>query len=127
MDKHMKIGDLARKSGFSAHTLRYYEKIGLLPRVSRKSGQRDYDADALIWLAFIARLKATAMPLSEMIVYARLRAKGDATICARRDLLAAHRKRVQEQVKLLQENLSVLDEKVSGYAKQLNKDDRDAK
>jgi DNA-binding transcriptional MerR regulator len=112
----MRIGELAQKSGFSAHTLRYYEKIGLLPRTGRKSGQRDYDADALVWLAFISRLKTTDMPLAEMIAYARLRARGAATIGERRELLVAHRKRVKTQVASLQESLSVLNKKIGGYA-----------
>ncbi|MDP8997765.1 MAG: MerR family transcriptional regulator [Pseudomonadota bacterium] len=112
----MKIGELAQRSGFSAHTLRYYEKIGLLPRTGRKSGQRDYGADALVWLAFISRLKATDMPLAEMIAYARLRARGVATIGERRELLLAHRKRVKLRVALLQESFSVLDKKIGGYA-----------
>ena len=56
----MKIGELARRSGRSAHTLRYYERIGLLPPPRRDdSGQRDYDASVLVWLAFLERLRAT--------------------------------------------------------------------
>jgi len=112
----MKIGELAQKSGFSAHTLRYYEKIGLLPRVGRTSGQRDYGVETLVWLAFISRLKTTNMPLVKMIAYARLRARGAATIGERRELLVAHRKRVKTQVASLQESLSVLDKKIGGYA-----------
>ena len=117
----MKIGELARRSGFSAYTLRYYEKIGLLPRTGRKSGQRDYGADALVWLAFISRLRATNMPLAEMIAYARLRACGAATIGERRNLLVAHRKRVKLRVALLQESLSVLDKKIGSYAAEQKK------
>ena len=117
----MQIGQLAQKSGFTAHTLRYYEKIGLLPRADRTSGQRNYGAETLIWLAFVARLKTTGMPLAEMIAYARLRAKGVSTLAARRDLLAAHRKRVKAHVALLQENLAVLDKKISTYAADLKK------
>lgn len=112
----MKIGELARRSGFSAHTLRYYEKIGLLPSADRTSGQREYGAEILVWLEFIARLKATAMPLSEMIAYAKLRARGDATILARRELLVLHRARVRTHVALLEDSLSALDRKIAGYA-----------
>ena len=117
----MKIGELVRKVGFSAHTLRYYEKIGLLPAAARKSGVRDYGDETVIWLAFISRLRATGMPLAEMIAYAELRAKGASTLAARRDLLMAHRKRVKTHVALLQESLSVLDKKVSTYAAELRK------
>ena len=117
----MKIGELVRKVGFSAHTLRYYEKIGLLPAAARKSGVRDYGDETVIWLAFINRLRATGMPLAEMIAYADLRAKGTSTLSARRDLLAAHRKRVKAHVTLLQESLAVLDKKISTYAAELRK------
>ena len=114
----MKIGELALKSGFSTYTLRYYEKIGLLPTADRKSNQRDYDQSTLVWLAFITRLKSTAMPLSEMVVYARLRSKGAPTSAARRALLVLHRQRVRAQIILLQDNLIVLDKKISTYSKQ---------
>ena len=56
----MKIGELAKRSGLSAHTIRYYERIGLLPYADRdQSSQRDYDASILIWIAFLGRLKTT--------------------------------------------------------------------
>ncbi len=69
----MKIGTLARRSGLSAHTLRYYERIGLLPYADRDgSGQRDYDASILNWIEFLGRLKAANMPIREMLRYAEL-------------------------------------------------------
>ena len=60
----MKIGDLARRSGLSVHTIRYYERIGLLPRADRDaSGHRDYDAAILTWIGFLDRIKARAPSL----------------------------------------------------------------
>ena len=54
----MKIGELAKRSGLSAHTIRYYERIGLLPYADRdRSGQRDYDASILTWIDLLGRLK----------------------------------------------------------------------
>jgi DNA-binding transcriptional MerR regulator len=53
----MKIGDLARRAGLSTHTIRYYERIGLLPRAPRMSSQRDCDGTILPWIGFIGRLK----------------------------------------------------------------------
>ncbi|WP_445620388.1 MerR family transcriptional regulator [Kushneria sp. Sum13] len=112
----MKIGELARRSGRSAHTLRYYERIGLLPPPRRDgSGQRDYDASVLVWLAFLERLRATGMPIREMLDYANLRAQGDATAQNRCALLEAHRERVREHMTLLQASLEVLDTKIEGY------------
>ncbi|WP_052711504.1 MerR family DNA-binding transcriptional regulator [Elstera litoralis] len=62
----MKIGDLAARCGLSVHTLRYYERIGLLPRIARDQGQqRVYDSAALVWIAFLGRLKTTGMPIQK--------------------------------------------------------------
>ena len=73
----MKIGELAKRSGLSAHTIRYYERIGLLPYADRdQSGQRDYDASILVWIEFLHRMKTTGMPIREMLRYAALRAGG---------------------------------------------------
>jgi len=60
----MKIGELAKRTGLSAHTIRYYERIALLPRAERDyGGQRDYDESILAWISFLKRLKATGMPI----------------------------------------------------------------
>ena len=113
----MKIGELARRSGLTATTIRYYERIGLLPRVDRdRSRQRDYDASILVWIEFLGRLKTTGMPLREMLLYARLRQEGDATGPQRRRLLEAHRERVRAHVDALTGCLLVLDAKIGGYA-----------
>jgi DNA-binding transcriptional MerR regulator len=126
----MKIGELARLSGLTAHTLRYYERIGLLPRAGRDgSGQRDYDASALVWIDFLRRLKTTGMPLREMLRYARLRAQGPGTGPLRRDLLIAHRAGVQAHIAELQACLAILDSKIDGYAaaRERSEDHDDAK
>ena len=113
----MKIGDLARRSGLSAHTLRYYERIGLLPYADRdRSGRRDYDASILIWIGFLGRLKATGMPISEMLRYATLRAQGDAAGPERRSLLHHHREQVRHKIAEFEACLLVLDSKIAGYA-----------
>ena len=58
----MKIGELARRCGVSEHTLRYYERIGLLPRPPRAaSGHREYDPAVLVWIEFLGRLKTTVV------------------------------------------------------------------
>ena len=113
----MKIGDLARLTGLSTHTLRYYERIGLLPYADRdRSGQRDYDASILTWIEFLGRLKTTGMPIREMLRYAALREKGGSTESDRRRLLEAHRDKVRARVADLQSCLLVLDSKIAGYA-----------
>lgn len=115
--KTMKIGDLAKRTGLSAHTIRYYERIGLLPRADRDgSGQRDYDASILIWTEFLSRLKTTGMPIREMLRYADLRDKGIDTGPQRRALLEAHREKVRATVAELGACLIILDTKIGGYA-----------
>ncbi|MFM9859377.1 MerR family transcriptional regulator [Pseudoxanthobacter sp. M-2] len=113
----MKIGELARQTGLSAHTIRYYERIGLLPYADRdRSRQRDYDASILVWIDFLGRLKTTGMPIREMLRYAALRQRGDSTEADRRALLEQHRERVRLHVADLQACLLVLDTKIAGYA-----------
>jgi DNA-binding transcriptional MerR regulator len=113
----MKIGELSERTGLSIDTIRYYERIGLLPKPAREaSGHRTYDADILVWIGFLGRLKTTGMPISEMIDYARLRAEGPRTASQRRALLERHRKRVRAHIAELNDSLSVLDDKIAFYA-----------
>lgn len=124
----MKIGELAKRSGLSAHTIRYYERIGLLPYAVRdQSRRRDYDTSILTWIEFLGRLKSTGMPIRDMLRYAELREKGG-TEAQRREVLERHRHRVGAHVAELQACLLVLDAKIAGYAdveKRMN--DYDAK
>jgi DNA-binding transcriptional MerR regulator len=113
----MKIGELARRCGRTAHTIRYYERIGLLPPADRDAaGQRDYDASILAWIEFLDRLKTTGMPVREMLRYAALRTAGSGTEPERQALLERHRDRVQARVANLQASLLALDIKIAGYA-----------
>lgn len=112
----MYIGDLARASGLSIDTLRWYEKIGLLPPPPRdRGGRRVYPAETLVWIAFLARLKATGMSVAGMLDYARLRAAGEGTSAQRRRLLEAHRGRVVAEIAALREALAALDDKIDIY------------
>lgn len=112
----MKISELAKRTGLSAHTIRYYERIGLLPFADRDAGgQRDYDEAILVWIGFLKRLKTTGMPIREMLLYAELRAQGDQTGSQRRKLLELHRERVREHLAELEASLLVLDTKIDTY------------
>ena len=113
----MKIGEIAEQTGLTAHTIRYYERIGLLPFAPRDStGQRVYDASILTWIEFLGRLKTTGMSIQEMLRYAGLRAQGAVTEEARCKLLTEHRDQVRLKVAELQACLLVLDNKIAGYA-----------
>jgi len=112
----MKIGELAKRTGISAHTIRYYERIGLLPYADRDGGgQRDYDPSILVWIEFLGRLKTTGMPIREMLRYANLRKQGDHTGPQRRAMLEAHRELARARVAELQACLLILDTKIDGY------------
>lgn len=114
----MKIGELAALSGLSVHTIRYYERIGLIPYATRDaSGQRAYDGSVLAWIEFLGRLKTTGMPIQGMLRYAQLRAEGQATEAERCALLAEHREAVRAQVAELQTCLLALDKKIDGYSR----------
>ena len=125
----MKIGELASRTGLTAHTLRYYERIGLLPRAYRgASKQRDYDPSIIVWIDFLLRLKTTNMPLKKMLLYAKLREAGSSTDAARAELLKAHRVVVKDHIAELQNCLNILDRKIEGYeSASLQKDRPDAK
>jgi DNA-binding transcriptional MerR regulator len=108
------IAEVAARSGLSAHTLRYYERIGLLDPVARsQGGQRRYDADDLAWLAFVQWLRATGMPIREMRRFAELRRDGESTIGERRGMLEAHRDEVLERIAELQRDLATVTDKIT--------------
>lgn len=109
----MNIQKVAQLTGLSAHTLRYYEKIGLLLNIARNSsGHRCYSEQDLMWIEFIKRLKATSMPLSEMKKFAELRTHGDSTIGQRVAILEHHQKRVQDQMDQLRLHQEKIKEKI---------------
>jgi DNA-binding transcriptional MerR regulator len=112
----MNIKEFSRKCGLSAHTLRYYEKIGLLPAVERtESNHRRYSERDVVWITFIKRLKATNMPLVEILRYAELREQGKGTEEARMHLLIAHARRLEQTIEHEQEHLERLKEKIRCY------------
>ena len=122
----MKIGDLAKLSGLTTHTLRYYERIGLLPRVFRgPSKQREYDDTILPWIEFVGHLRTTGMPIRDMVRYAGLRSKGAESDAERRAILVRHRQHLRRHLAELQKCLSVLDSKIARYGEQLRRENTD--
>jgi DNA-binding transcriptional MerR regulator len=114
MDSELSIQQAAAVTGLSAHTLRYYERVGLLDGVGRaESGHRRYTATDLAWLDLLMRLRATGMPIRQMQEFAALRRRGPETARERRRLLVAHRQAVRAHIQALEENLTRLDEKIA--------------
>lgn len=88
----MKISEVAEMTNISIHTLRYYEKEGLLLNIRRnESGQRIFDKTDIEWLTWIKRLKSTGMPLAEIKSFAKLHQAGSTTLSERKFLLVAHK------------------------------------
>ncbi len=122
----MKIGELAKRTELSAHTIRYYERIGLLPYADRDaSGQRDYDDTILAWIDFIGKMKSTGMSIQTMLTYAAYRQSGDENGAKRRAILMEHRAELRERVSQMQQNLLVLDHKIDGYTKTMKRIEKD--
>lgn len=112
----LRIGTLARRSGRSIHTIRWYDSIGLMPGVIRDAGNRRvFDEQHIGWLALLERLKLTGMTTAEMRAYAELVARGRSTLGPRRDLLAAHRERVHATLVEWRLALELLDRKLAFY------------
>lgn len=112
----MTIAEVAAATGTSAHTLRYYERIGLIRPVSRaRSGHRRYGPDDVRWVEFLRKLQATGMPIRRMLAYAALVRRGDTTISERRALLEAHRDEVAAKIAEQQAHLEVIERKVRMY------------
>jgi DNA-binding transcriptional MerR regulator len=110
------IGEAAREVGRSAHTLRYYERIGLVSDVERNaSGHRTYSDAQISWLQFLGRLRRTGMPIARMRAYARLAAEGVATLDQRYALLEEHRIDLEKQMAELQECLQALERKIGFF------------
>ena len=113
------IGEAAAKCGLSQHTLRWYERIGLVGPVAKGGdGRRRYSDADLDWLSLITRLRETGMPVSDMQRYAELVRSG-AGQAERLELLKRHRAEVRRALAAQRETLKVLDSKIDTYARQI--------
>lgn len=116
MDAHQTIDQVAKRTGLTAYTLRYYERIGLLAPIARAAGgQRLYAPNDMAWLEFLLRLRTTHMSIGKMQTFATLRSAGDATVPARRELLESHLRDVEAEIEEMQKAVGVLREKIEYY------------
>lgn len=113
------IQEVARHTGLTPHTLRYYEKIGLIAPVSRSSArQRVYAEADLAWVEFLVRLRATRMPIRHMQAFSRLRAMGEATVGQRRELLELHLAELLGHIEEMQAGAKEIAKKIAYYRTQ---------
>ena len=112
----MTIREIAAKTNMSTDTLRYYERIGLLPPVPRNAaGIRNYDKYFVNFINFIKKLKASGMSLEHIIDYIRLAEMGDATIQERKKLLAEARETLLDKINSLQLVAELADYQLRNY------------
>ena len=115
------IGEFSRLTNLGIHTLRYYEHENLITPKRNSSNRRCYSDKDLAWIEFIKRLKDTGMPIKEIRYYAELRAKGDLTLNERMEMLIIHRESLNEQIKVLQEHMAKLDDKIDFYRHEIER------
>ena len=116
MESHLSIDEVAQRSGLTAHTLRYYERIGLLRPVPRTaSGVRDYGEADCQRIEFVKCMRSAGMPIEALIEYMELFQGGDATLGARKAILEEEREKVRERMAEMQAGLDHLDYKIAHY------------
>ncbi len=116
METGLTVHEVANETGLCAHTIRYYERIGLIPPVERASnGHRRYSEEDVRWIEFLKCLRATGMPISEMQRYVTLQRQGDRTLRDRLALLEAHKRRIEARLRELNLFLDRIEQKIAWY------------
>ncbi|GIJ49525.1 putative transcriptional regulator, MerR family protein [Virgisporangium aliadipatigenens] len=116
MGAFLSVSEVAGQVDLSAHTLRWYERLGLVGPIGRDSaGRRRYAEQDVERLRFLCKLRDTGMPVRDMIRYVELINVGDTTNHERLEILVSHRARVVAQIDALQKDLKVIDWKIDFY------------
>jgi len=122
----MRIAEVSELCGLSSDTLRYYERIGLLPPVNRsESGIRDYDEIDLKRVEFIKCMRSAGLPIDVLIEYVSLVQQGDQTSEARKEILVEQRAQLAARMEEMQKTLDLLDYKIEVYEKALLKNEKE--
>lgn len=112
----MKIRKVVEQLGVSAETLRYYERIGMIPHIPRdENGDRNYEAIHLEWIQGILQLKSTGMSIEMLVDYVQLAILGANTAETRKGILEEERLRIEKEIAILNRSLSILDHKINDY------------
>ncbi|NTV39580.1 MAG: MerR family transcriptional regulator [Demequinaceae bacterium] len=114
------IDEAASRMGVTKHTLRYYEREGLLPPIAKaSSGHRRYTDDDLGWVRTLQLLRGTGMPIREMKDFVELTRAGDHTVAARVEVLRRYREELRERMTADVERMDFLNHKIGIYADML--------
>ncbi len=112
----MTIAEVSRKYDISADTLRYYERIGLIPPVPRtRGGLRDYGEESCGWIQLMKCMRAAGVQIEALIEYVDLFQQGDATLDARKALLVEQRDQLVSRMAEMQASLDLLNQKLDRY------------
>lgn len=112
----MNIAQVARQFDLTTSTLRYYERVGLIPPVNRKkSGIRDYDEDDIKWIEFIKCMRNAGLTIEALIEYTTLFIEGNSTVEARKNILVDERQRLIEKRIEIDETIKRLNRKIEDY------------
>jgi DNA-binding transcriptional MerR regulator len=118
METELTIQQVATLTGLSVHTLRYYERNGLLEPVNRATnGHRRYRTDDITRIEFLTRLRSTGMPIRQMQQFANLYREKPEALSDRRLILEDHEREVQERIRELSRNLEAIQWKIQHYKK----------
>lgn len=124
----MTIAEVSKKYDISADTLRYYERIGLIPPVNRNaSGIRDYTEEDCEWVNFIKCMRSAGLSIETLVEYVTMFQQGNSTIGARKELLIEQRSQLAEKVKEMQQTLERLNKKIDGYEERVLKKEKNLK
>ncbi len=120
-DRDLTIGQVAQRTGLSVHTLRLYEREGLLAGQVRRdvAGRRVYTAWDVEWLANCVKFRASGMPLATIGRLARLVGEGSGNEAERLELLRDHQRRITDKIAQLRDCLELINAKVAGYEQHL--------
>lgn len=122
------IKEVSQRYNISQDTLRYYERIGLLPKVHRTAGGiRDYQEEDTNWIEFIKCMRKAGLSIESLIEYVNMFQQGDKTIQARKDLLIEQRDLLAQRIYDMQKTLERLDKKIEGYELNVLKGERKLK
>lgn len=112
----MKIAEVSEQYGISSDTLRYYERVGLIPPVNRnESGIREYNELDLRRVEFIKCMRSAGLPIEVLVEYVRLVQQGDETIEARKEILVEQRDLLLTRMREMQNTLDLLNHKIEVY------------
>lgn len=112
----MRIREVCEKYGLTPDTLRFYEKIGILPRVKRdKNGIRDYSEEDCRWIEFIKCMRSAGVEIEALVKYVKLFQKGDSTLEERKQILIEQRDKLQKKIEEMQKALERLNYKIQAY------------